>query len=51
LTFSHMLIFVTNQKLEICELMCRIMSYNHSLGLNDILKFVYYFMIIFLIYL
>jgi hypothetical protein len=31
--------------------MSRIMSYDHSLGQKDILKFIYYFMILFVIYL
>jgi hypothetical protein len=46
-----MFIFVTNLELCVCELMARIMGYDHSLGQNDIIKFVYYFMIIFFIYL
>jgi hypothetical protein len=46
-----MFIFVTYQELWVCELMDRIMSCDHSLGQKDILKFVYYFIIIFLIYL
>jgi hypothetical protein len=28
--------------------MSRIMGYDHSLGRNDILKFIYYFMILFI---
>jgi hypothetical protein len=46
-----MFIFITDQELCVCELMCRIMSYDHSMGRKDILKFIYYFMIIFFIYL
>jgi hypothetical protein len=46
-----MFIFVKDQELWICELMSHIMSYDHSLGRKDIIKFVYYFMILFLIYL
>jgi hypothetical protein len=49
--FLHMFIFITYQELWICELICRIMGYDHSVGKNNILKFVYYFEIIFLIYL
>jgi hypothetical protein len=30
--------------------MSHIMDYDHSLSQNDILKFIYYFMILFLIY-
>jgi hypothetical protein len=43
-----MLVFVTDQKLWAHELMGRIMSCDHSLGRKDILKFDYYFMILFL---
>jgi hypothetical protein len=46
-----MFIFVTNQELRVRELMGHIMGYDHSLRRKDILKFVYYFMIIFIIYL
>jgi hypothetical protein len=46
-----MLIFVIDQELWVHKLMCRIMGYDHSLGQKDILKFIYYFMILFLIYL
>jgi hypothetical protein len=49
--FLHMFIFVTYQELWIHELMGRIIGYDHSLGRKDLLKFVYYFMILFLIYL
>jgi hypothetical protein len=30
------------------QLMCRIMSYDHSVDRKDIIKFIYYFMILFL---
>jgi hypothetical protein len=43
-----MFIFVTDQELCARELMDRIMCYDHSLGQKDILKFIYYFIIIFL---
>jgi hypothetical protein len=46
-----MSIFVTDQELWLRELMGGIMGYKHSLDRNDIIKFIYYFMIIFLIYL
>jgi hypothetical protein len=44
-----MFIFVTYQELWIRELICRIINYDLSLGQKDILKFIYYLMIIFLI--
>jgi hypothetical protein len=44
----YMFIFAIDQELWPRELMCHIMGYDHSLGRNDILKFIYYFMIIFL---
>jgi hypothetical protein len=43
-----MLIFATDQELSARELMSRIMCCDHSLGRNDILKFIYCFMILFL---
>jgi hypothetical protein len=46
-----MFIFITNQELCVRELMIRVMGYDYSLDQNNIFKFVYYFMIIFLIYL
>jgi hypothetical protein len=46
-----MFIFVTNQELWVREQMSHIISYDHSLGRKDILKFIYYFMILILIYL
>jgi hypothetical protein len=46
-----MFIFVTDQELWIRELMGCIMGYDYSLGQKDILKFLYYFMILFFIYL
>jgi hypothetical protein len=49
--FLHMYTFVTDQELWVHKLMGRIMCYNHSLGQNDIFKFIYYFMILFLIHL
>jgi hypothetical protein len=51
LIYFHMFIFVTNQELWVREQMSHIISYDHSLGRKDILKFIYYFMILFLIYL
>jgi hypothetical protein len=42
-------IFATDQELWARELMSRIMGCDHSLGQKDILKFVYSFMILFLI--
>jgi hypothetical protein len=51
LIYVCMFIFVRDQELWICELMSRIMSYDHSLIQNDIIKFIYYLIIIFLIYL
>jgi hypothetical protein len=44
-----MFIFSIDQALWAHELIDRIMGYDHSLGQNDILKFVYSFIIIFLI--
>jgi hypothetical protein len=44
-----MFIFAPDQELWERELICSIMGYNHSLDRKDILKFVYYFMILFLI--
>jgi hypothetical protein len=46
----HMFIFVTDQELWVRELMDHIMYYDHSLSQKYILKYVYYFMILFLIY-
>jgi hypothetical protein len=46
-----MFIFITDQELWIHELMSYIMGYNHAVGQKDILNFVYYFKILFLIYL
>jgi hypothetical protein len=43
-----MLIFATDQELSARELMSCIMCCDHSLGRNDILKFIYCFMILFL---
>jgi hypothetical protein len=43
-----MFIFVTDQELWARELMDRIMGCDHSLDQKDILKFVYCFMILFL---
>jgi hypothetical protein len=43
-----MFIFVTDQELWTHELMDHIMNCDHSLAQKDILKFIYYFMIIFL---
>jgi hypothetical protein len=43
-----MFIFVTNQELRALELMSRIIGCDHSLGHKDILKFIYYFIILFL---
>jgi hypothetical protein len=43
-----MSIFATDQELWARELMDRIMGCDHSLGRNDILKFIYCFMILFL---
>jgi hypothetical protein len=44
-----MFIFTTDQELCTRELIDRIMGYDHSLCWKDIIKFVYYFMIIFFI--
>jgi hypothetical protein len=44
-----MFIFTIDQELYTHELMDRIMGCNHSVGQKDILKFVYCFMILFLI--
>jgi hypothetical protein len=44
-----MFVFVTDQKLWTHELMDCIMGYEHFLNRKDILKFIYYFTIIFLI--
>jgi hypothetical protein len=44
----HMFIFATDQGLWTHKLMNRIMDCDHSLCGKDILKFVYYFMILFL---
>jgi hypothetical protein len=41
-----MFIFVTDQELWVHELMGCIMGYDHCLGQKDILKFIYYFMIL-----
>jgi hypothetical protein len=38
-----MFIFATHPELRAVELIDRIMSCNHSLGQNDIIKFVYLF--------
>jgi hypothetical protein len=38
-----MFIFTTNQDLWAHELMGRIMSYDHSLGRNDMIKFILLF--------
>jgi hypothetical protein len=46
-----MFIFITDQELCVRNLIDRIMGYDHSMGRKDVLKFVYYFMIIFFIYL
>jgi hypothetical protein len=43
-----MFIFATDQELWTHKLMNRIMDCDHSLCGKDILKFVYYFMILFL---
>jgi hypothetical protein len=43
-----MFIFAIDQELWVHELIGCIMSYDHSLDQNDILKFVYCFMILFL---
>jgi hypothetical protein len=43
-----MFIFIKNQELWTRELMSHIMDCDHSMNLNDILKFIYRFMIIFL---
>jgi hypothetical protein len=44
-----MFVFITDQELCARELMDCIMGYDHSLSRKDILKFIYCFMIIFLI--
>jgi hypothetical protein len=44
-----MFLFITDQELWARELTNHIMGCGNSLSQNDILKFVYYFMIIFLI--
>jgi hypothetical protein len=46
-----MLIFVTAQELWVRKLMGHIMRYDHYLGRKVILKFIYYSMILFFIYL
>jgi hypothetical protein len=46
--YLDIFIFATDQELEACEVMEHIMCYNHSLGRKDTLKFIYYFMIMFL---
>jgi hypothetical protein len=43
-----MFIFITDQELLTRELMYRIMGCNYSLDQNDILKLVYWFIILFL---
>jgi hypothetical protein len=45
-----MFIFITDQELWVHELMSHIMGYNNYLNRKDIHKFIYYFMILFLIY-
>jgi hypothetical protein len=47
--YLHMFIFATYQELWTCDLMGRIRGCDHSQGRKDILKFIYYFMILFLI--
>jgi hypothetical protein len=42
-----MFIFATYTELWVRELVDRIMSYEYSLGQNNILKFIYCFMILF----
>jgi hypothetical protein len=51
LIYFYIFTFVTDQELCVCELMSHIMGYEHSLSQKDILKPVYYFIILFLIYL
>jgi hypothetical protein len=46
--YLNIFIFATDQELEACEVMERIMGYNQSLGRKDTLKFIYYFMTMFL---
>jgi hypothetical protein len=48
LLYIWMFIFAKDQELWTCELMCRIMNYDHSVWQKNIFKFIYYFMIIFL---
>jgi ABC-type microcin C transport system permease subunit YejE len=43
------LYFVIDQEYWACKLMDYIMDCDHSLGQKEVLKFIYYFMIIFLI--
>jgi hypothetical protein len=43
-----MFIFIIDQKLWAHELMSRIIGCHHFLGRNDIIKFVYYFVMLFL---
>jgi hypothetical protein len=43
-----MFIFATDQELWVPKLIDYIIHYDHSIGQKDILKFIYYFMILFL---
>jgi hypothetical protein len=43
-----MFIFAIDQELSVHRLLDRIMGCDHSFGQKDILKYVYYFMILFL---
>jgi hypothetical protein len=45
----HMFIFAAHHEFWARELMSRIMTCDHSLGRNDIIKFIYCFMILFII--
>jgi hypothetical protein len=52
LLYIYMFLYLQPDKsYESHELMCHIIVCNHSLGQNDTLKFIYYSMILFLIYL
>jgi hypothetical protein len=47
--FAYVYIYNRSRVMDICELMCRIRGCDHSLGTKDALKFIYYFMILFVI--
>jgi hypothetical protein len=46
LFYIYICLYLQQDKIyRLCEQMCHIMGYDHSLGQNDILKFIYYSMI------